>query len=294
MPRSMTGYGEAETRDAEVVIRVSARSVNNKGFKVNLKLSEPLVGCEADLENAAREHVNRGSLDIEVHYERAGGQPEYKVNAAAVVSYYDHLREIQRQLGISGEVDLSALLALPGSLQRAQEDGRIAPAVLQRIVATVSAALERLVAMRGKEGERLCAEIRKSDEQIVQLLARVEERAPKMVADYQERLRERVNSLLRGAEGTVSNADLCREVALFAERCDVTEEITRLRSHLQQLGEALRSPEAVGRKLEFITQEMFREANTMASKASDPEMLRWIVDLKQEVDKIREQVMNIE
>jgi len=294
MPRSMTGYGESESRDAEAAIRVSARSVNNKGFKVNLKLSEPVAACETELENVVREHVNRGSLDVEVHYERVGGQPEFKVHAPAVISYYDHLREIQRQLGATGEVDLASLLALPGSLQKTAEDSQIAPAMLQRIIATLSAALERLVAMRGKEGERLCAEIRKSHDLILQLLARVEERAPKMVADYQQRLRERVNNLLRGADMTVSSADLCREVAIFAERCDVTEEITRLRSHLQQLEEALRSSEAVGRKLEFITQEMFREANTMASKASDPEMLRWIVDLKQEVDKIREQVMNIE
>ena len=294
MPRSMTGYGEAEWKDAESVVRASVRSVNNKGFKVNLKLSEPLAAFETELENVVREQVNRGSLDVEIGCERVGGLPEYKVNAAAVISYYDHLREIQRQLGATGEVNLPALLVLPGSLEKIPEDSRISAALRERIVGTLRAALEHLVAMRGKEGERLCMEIRKSHDQIVQLLARVEERAPKMVADYQERLRERVNSLLRGAEGTVSNADLCREVALFAERCDVTEEITRLRSHLQQLEEALRSSEAVGRKLEFITQEMFREANTMASKASDPEMLRWIVDLKQEVDKIREQVMNIE
>ena len=294
MPKSMTGYGEAEFRDAEVVIRVALRSVNNKGFKTNLKLPEAFAACEAEFENVVRERVNRGSLDVEVHLERVSGQPEYKVNEAAVISYYDHLREIQRQLGISVDVNLASLLALPGSLEKIGADGRVAPALLQRVAGTLSAALERLVAMREKEGERLCADIRKSHDLILQLLARVEQRAPKMVADHQQRLRERVNGLLRGTDVTVSNADLCREVALFAERSDVTEEVTRLRSHLQQLDETLRAPEAVGRKLEFITQEMFREANTMASKASDPEMLRWIVDLKQEVDKIREQVMNIE
>jgi uncharacterized protein (TIGR00255 family) len=197
-------------------------------------------------------------------------------------------------LGISGEVNLAALLALPGSLEKIGADGQVAQGLWPRVAGAVSAALDRLVAMREKEGERLCAEIRKSHDLIRQLLVQVEQRAPKMVADHQERLRERVNSLLRGTDVTVSNADLCREVALFAERSDITEEITRLRSHLQQLDETLRASEAVGRKLEFITQEMFREANTMASKASDPEMLRWIVSLKQEVDKIREQVMNIE
>jgi uncharacterized protein (TIGR00255 family) len=115
-----------------------------------------------------------------------------------------------------------------------------------------------------------------------------------MVEDYQKRLRERVSSLLRGADVTVSDTDLCREVAVFAERSDVTEEIIRLRSHLQQLAESLAVSDPVGRKLEFITQEMFREANTMASKASDPEMLRLIVEMKQEIDKAREQVMNLE
>jgi uncharacterized protein (TIGR00255 family) len=126
------------------------------------------------------------------------------------------------------------------------------------------------------------------------LLGRIEKRAPDMVTEYQQRLFDRVKGLLRGTEVAVSPADLAREVAFFAERCDVTEEITRLRSHLQQMDEALRASEPVGRKLEFLTQEMFREANTMGSKASDTEMVRWILEVKQEIDKVREQVMNIE
>ena len=148
MPKSMTGYGEAEWRDAEVFIRIAVRSVNNKGFKANLKLSEALSACETDLENVLRERVNRGSLDVEVHLDRVSGQPEYKVNEAAVISYYDHLREIQRQLGISVDVNLASLLALPGSLEKIGADGRVAPALLQRLAGTLSAALERLVAMR--------------------------------------------------------------------------------------------------------------------------------------------------
>ncbi len=294
MPKSMTGFGEAESRDLEAAVRVIARSVNNKGLKLNFKLAEPLAACESELESVARNYLSRGYVDLQVCFERIGGQPEYRVNVAAVISYYDHLREIQRQIGATGDVNLAALLTLPGSLEKIEGLDKIGEPLLRRVTATLAAALEKLTAMREKEGARLCEEIRKSHDLIATLLARVEERAPMMTAQYQERLRERVNQLLRGTEVAVSSADLCREVAVFAERSDVTEEITRLRSHLQQLDEALRSAEPVGRKLEFLTQEMFREANTMASKASDPEALRWVVALKQEVDKIREQVMNIE
>lgn len=294
MLRSMTGYGEAESRDAEAILRVVARSVNNKGFKVNLKLPETLAGCENELENLVRQHINRGTLDLQVFYERLSTQPEYRVNTAAIIAYYDHLREIQRQLGITAEVDLGALLTLPGSLEKIDGDTRVSPSLLQRLSAVVSAALAKLVQMRQKEGERLGAEIRKSCLRIAELLVRIEQRVPDMLTEYQRRLHERLNLLLRGTEVTVSASDLCREMALFAERCDVTEEIVRLRSHLQELTDALNATEPVGRKLEFLTQEMFREANTMASKSCDPQMLRWIVEVKQEVDKIREQVMNIE
>jgi uncharacterized protein (TIGR00255 family) len=292
--KSMTGYGEAESRDAKAVIRVSARVVNHKGFKAYLKLSEAIAGAESELEKVARARINRGSLDVQVQYEPVGGQPTYKVNTAAVISYHDQLREIQRQLGVSGDVSLPELMALPGSIEK-MEDGRgIEPELMQRIVATVSQALDRLVAMRETEGARLVAEIRRSHDQMTGLLGRIEKRAPDMVTEYQQRLFDRVKGLLRGTEVAVSPADLAREVAFFAERCDVTEEITRLRSHLQQMDEALRASEPVGRKLEFLTQEMFREANTMGSKASDTEMVRWILEVKQEIDKVREQVMNIE
>ncbi len=292
----MTGFGGASAKTDDAEYFVELRSVNNKYFKAVFRLSEEYQSLEPVLEVAMRKTLKRGTVTMRVAISESSEQAALNVNYRALEHYIGELRKAPSVK--SGEValDAGALLQLPGVLQPpGGEDERIerARAVL---VPLVEKAAEAMLEFRRTEGAALREDLGNQHDLIADRLTKIEAKAPDVAQVYQQRLRTRMESLLADAGMTVEPADLIREIAVYAERTDIAEEITRLRGHLSQFRDRLddQSGEPVGRTMDFITQEMLREANTIASKSPDAEISRFTVEIKGAIDRIKEQVQNIE
>lgn len=293
MLKSMTGFGIAEYKDDERTVRVELRSVNNRYLKVDTRLPDVLQSFESEIERSIREKINRGTVLLNVNYQSLRQESEYVLNTERLKEYYQLLSDIKKEIGSRERISINSLIQLPGVLQKGKnhED---ADALLSICVSLVDEALKKMLEMRAVEGRHLGKDIERRKELILSILDKIETRAPVVVQEYSKRLQSRLASLLAGTTIELTDSNLCREIAIFAERCDISEEISRLKSHLYQLQEAIHSDEPMGRKLDFIVQEMFRETNTMCSKANDSVMLKDLVDIKTEIEKIREQIFNIE
>ena len=292
--RSMTGYGQARWEGEGRGALVEVRSVNGRFLKIVQHLPNELAGIERDLEKQISRRVKRGTVDLYVKVGLTGACAARPVNVAALRSYVAQLREIGRELDIGVVLSADALAALPGVLEPEEVGEDEAEELAAKIAKTVAAALDELDRMREAEGANLRDELLAHADAIEGAVGRVEAGHPEAQERYAERLAERVNRLLHGTGIAVGPQDVAREIAIYAERSSVAEEIARLRSHVQQFREALDKDEPVGRRLEFLAQEMHREVNTMGSKVADVGLSGDIVDLHGEVDKIREQVANIE
>ena len=290
----MTGFGIAEYKDAECTIRVELRSVNNRFLKIDTRLPEILHPFENDIELLIRENISRGTIYLNINYQSHRQESEYVLNVEKLKEYYCLLKDIKDKVGSQENVSLNSLILLPGLLQKGKDNQDDVNTLLSLCVSLTKEALKKMLEMRTIEGKHLSKDIEKRKEYILSILSKVEMNAPQVVQEYNKRLKNRVALLLNGTNIEVSDNNLYREIAIFAERCDVTEEVSRLRSHLQQLHESLCADEPMGRKLDFIVQEMFRETNTMCSKANDSLMLKDLVEIKTEIEKIREQIFNIE
>lgn len=293
---SMTGYGEAHFQSDALTLAVELRALNNRYLKISLRASEPYNLLEPEVEKVIRRTVRRGTVQINLRSERQFAPQDYRVNATAVRSYLEQLREISTGLGLrdAGEGLLPHVLALPGVVA---EPGTLAfqheeewP-VIERVL---NEALGRLQGMRQEEGRAMAQEFLQLRQNIADHLAQIRQRAPGVVTAYRDRLHERVRSLLAEMDVQIDRSDLLKEVAIFAERSDIAEEVVRLASHLDQFLDIMNEPESPGRKLEFLTQEMFREANTIGSKANDVDISRHVVEIKGTLEKIRELVQNVE
>lgn len=298
MIASMTGFGREVREEGGERIEVEVRSVNHRGLKVNVRLSDKLAGLQPDLETIVRRRVDRGMVHVEVRYEAPAGARAYSVNRDVVRHYVSEVQALRRELGIEkGEgtaVDLERLLALPGAVIAQPGGAADEEALFARVRATTERALEAFDASRRREGAALGEDLRRRRAAIGAALAAVKARIPAALALYRTRLDERIRLLLESAGATLAPQDLAREVALFADRTDISEEVTRLETHLEELDRALAAGGPVGRRLEFLGQEMLREANTMGSKSQDPALVEAILAIKLEVDKIKEQVANVE
>lgn len=295
MLRSMTGFGTASAEVGGSHFSVELRSVNNKYFKSTIRLPEELSVLEAELDPLLARRLTRGSVVLTVKFSDASAAAAGQINAAAVTRYVQQLLAVPGIDHASTRIDLAALLALPGVvvLDTGEELLERARPVILRLV---DEACDKLVAMRAREGEALHGTLHGQREFIAVRLAEVGARAPKVVAMYQERLRARINALLADAGAAVRDEDLLREVAVYAERSDIAEEVTRLQSHLEQFRGIIdeRAGEPAGRTLDFLSQEMLREANTIASKSPDSNIARSTVEVKGAIDRIKEQVQNLE
>ncbi|QOJ18427.1 MAG: YicC family protein [Phycisphaeraceae bacterium] len=292
----MTGFGVATAEDAGTHYTVEVRSLNNKYFKGTLRLPDELQALEAELEPALRRRLNRGSVVLTLQYSDVSEQAGAHINTAALASYLKQLNGLGSTLGDTAvRVDVGSLLALPGVVVQQPREDRL-EAARSVVLRLADEACDRLLAMREREGRMLHDDLHRNRALIAERLAVVARRAPAVVEEYQARLRQRVESLLRDSGAAVRDEDLIREVAVYAERSDIAEEIARLTAHLDQFGEIIDAtdPEPAGRTLDFLTQEMLREANTIASKSSDTEISRAIVEIKGAIDRIREQVQNVE
>lgn len=294
MLKSMTGFGAAEYKDDERNMRVELRSINNRFLKIESRLPDVLQSFESDIERPIREKIARGTILLNVNYQSLRHEPEYMLDSNRLKEYYHLLNGIKKEIGSREKISVNSLILLPGVLQKGKNNKEDKDSLLTLCISLTKEALGKMLEMRAVEGKHLAKDIEQRKEFVLSVLNKIETMAPIVVQEYSKRLRGRVATLLAGTDIEITDNSLCREIAIFAERCDITEEISRLKSHLYQLQETINSDESVGRKLDFIVQEMFRETNTMCSKANDSVMLKDLVDVKTEIEKIREQIFNIE
>jgi len=289
----MTGFGSAAGRVEGVNYTVEIRSVNNRYLKLSIKLPDFLAGMESEIETLIRRRVQRGTVTASVQMRLPEDRAAAVVNTTVLGNYLNQLRNMDIEGNPMLRVDLAALMQLPGVCEPPSLD-ELVESTREGLMALVGQALEALTDMRRKEGETLKADLLGNCEEIEAKLAAIAEIAPQVVTDYHERLTTRVADLTRAGNVKIDEDMLAREVAIFADRCDIAEELTRLRTHVEQFRSTAGSPEPAGRKCDFIAQEMLREANTIASKANNAEIGRHVVDIKTAIDRIKEQVQNVE
>jgi uncharacterized protein (TIGR00255 family) len=293
----MTGYGEASLQTGRLQLSLEVRSVNNRYLKVILRAGEPYHLLEGEFEKVIRKTCKRGTIQVHLHHRRQQSAQDYPLNAAALKSYLSQVQTVAREMTLlpaQEQALLSQVLVLPGvvpedgiGLARVEEDWPLIEPVLEK-------ALAQLQQMRLDEGRAMGQELLLHRETIGRELAAIRDRIPLVAEGFRDRLLDRVRNLLGTLDVQIDKADLIKEVSVFAERSDITEEVVRLFSHLDQFQDVLREQESSGRKLEFLTQEMFREANTIGSKASDVVISRHAVEIKATLEKIRELVQNVE
>lgn len=295
MVRSMTGYGDASATIDGVHYFVEVRSLNNKYFKATIRLAEPIQGLEAEFESLLREKVSRGTVTLNARCTDASAQAAYEINAKALTRYVEQLRAV-RVDGRELPLDIGALLSLPGVLQPPANEEDLLARARGAFLPLLEKALGALLAMRTREGAVLGDELRSQLQGIAERLAIVKDRAPGVIADYEGRLNQRIANLLKDAGLKLEPVEIIREVASYAERTDIAEEVQRLSAHLDQFRELLGASggKPIGRTLDFLAQEMLREANTIASKSPDAAISRATVEIKGGIDRIKEQVQNLE
>ena len=292
MLKSMTGSGRVKVENELREITVELRSVNHRYLDLNIKVPRIYGYLEDTVSKQAQAAIARGKVDIFVSVRaKEGADIKVTPNMAVIQGYVDALKKVSETYDISGEVSALALLRLPDAMEQNKEEAD-ADQLKAEVSAVLAQALEEYNAMREKEGARLVEDVRYRAGLIAQSVDFVEGRSPDCVEEYRTRIAARMTEILDGSE--LAQQRILQEAALYADKVNVTEEIVRLRSHLSQLDSMLKSPVAIGRKLDFLVQEMNRETNTIGSKANDFQIAKTVVDMKAEIEKIREQIQNLE
>ncbi len=293
MINSMTGYGKADVVKEKGRIVVEIRSVNHRYGEVSVKLPRVFIQFENMVRKAVAERLKRGKIEVYIQWEEPTGVAgRTAINIPLAMSYYDAFTAIKESLGLNDEVSLSLISAQKGVLVSADNSSEEADTLQAELFAVVRSAVDNLEKMRSLEGEALVADLLARRKTLALLLDKVSVRAPEAVLASAGRLQERLAQLL--GETPLDQARLAQEIAVLADRSDISEELVRFGSHLQQFDNALQLAEPVGRKLDFLLQEMNREVNTIGAKANDAEIASYVVGLKAELEKIREQVQNVE
>ena len=292
MIKSMTGFGKREASVQGSTISVEIRSVNHRFREIVMRFPKGKIELEEELKGLVSKACKRGRIEVSIIY--GGGKELSKtltVDRAAARQYHQVLQEVQRDLKLAGAIDISLLGSFREIFSFGEQplDPRVASRVVKRLV---SGAVDDLDRMRRCEGRVLQVDIVKRVQTIKQIQGRIRRRLPFVTAGYYDRMTARVKELL--GENGLDDQRLRQELALFADRCDITEELTRLDSHCQQFNALVKGKESVGRQLDFLLQEMGREVNTIGSKGNDAEISKFVVQLKGELEKIREQVQNVE
>ncbi len=292
MIRSMTGYGRGEAVLHGRSITVEVRAVNNRYLDCAVKIPRLYVFAEEGIKALVQKNVGRGKLDVFVSIDSsAADQINVKVNRPVADGYYAALKELAQTYSLKDDLSVSLLSRFPDVLLVEKEEADT-DLIAEDIKQVLSQALEGFNAMRTREGEKLCSDLRTKAANIAALVGQVEARSPETVAEYRQKLLQRMEEVLGNTQ--LDESRILTEAAIFADKVSVDEETVRLRSHLSQLEEMLSQGGAIGRKLDFLIQEFNREANTIGSKCSDVALARVVVELKGEIEKIREQVQNIE
>lgn len=292
MIRSMTGFGRAEATVSGKLITVELKSVNHRYFEFNCRTSRGYAFLEEKLKSYLSTRVSRGKIDMFVSITSVeDSDVEVVVNHSLASAYTKAFTELADTYKVENDLTASILSRIPDVLtvHKVQED----ESEIYNIVLPVAReAVDKFVAMREVEGQRLSEDVMSRAKTILDIVALIEARSPETVKEYEKRLYDRISELLEST--TVDEQRILTEAAIFADKVAVAEETVRLRSHFDQMNSIMQSNEAVGRKLDFIMQEMNREANTIGSKVTDAELAHRVVDIKAELEKIREQIQNIE
>jgi uncharacterized protein (TIGR00255 family) len=290
----MTGFGEAATEVDGLAYSVEIKSVNNRFLKTHLRLPEAAGFLESDIEALIRGSVHRGTVNCALHLKNVSGEALFELDSGTIKGYVKQLKKIAASEGLDSNIDIANMLGLPGIVQAVTPDEETAAKLKETILKLIAEALEKFKRMRSQEGDALFEDLKGNCKLISETLKLIKDRSPVVVTEYCEKLLKRANDLQASAKLELDSEMLIREMAIFADRSDVAEEVTRLTAHLEQFEKHCNNNENVGRRLDFISQEMLREANTIASKASDAQIGGWVIDIKCAIDRIKEQVQNVE
>lgn len=294
MIRSMTGFGDASGSDEGSVYGVEVRSVNNKFLKTTSRIADRLASLEPEIEQIVRATISRGSVTVTVSCTDTDAGAALEINTAALRKYAQQIAQaIDAPLG---SIDVSGLVMLPGVLRPPSDDETRLHRARAAIMPMVKLALEHLIAMRTREGVALHDDLAGHLDFIAERLAKITQFAPRVTSDYERRLKARIDALITDSGAEVDQGELIREIAVYAEKTDIAEEISRLSEHLVHFKDLLGDDHGrpIGRTMDFLAQELLREANTIASKSPDAQMSRLIVEIKGAIDRIKEQVQNVE
>jgi uncharacterized protein (TIGR00255 family) len=290
----MTGFGDARGQNDRLSMSVEVRAVNNRYFKLVTKTPERYQALEGDIERVVRESISRGTVNVSVRVENVAGSMTYRLDAAVLKGYWQQLTLLTSSLGVQPPDNVGSLLGLPGVVADGDSSTGDPREDWPLIESSLREALSKLGEFRTVEGASMAKDLQANLQTVATELEKVAERAPQIVHEFRDKLLVRVSELLRDGQASVGPSDLIREVSIYAERCDVAEEILRLRSHLDQFQAFVRQPQSAGRKLDFLTQEMVREVNTIGSKANNVEVAHAVVEIKAAVERMREVLQNVE
>jgi uncharacterized protein (TIGR00255 family) len=294
MIKSMTGYGQAQGDINGISYAVEIKSVNNRYLKTTIKLPEMLSFLEEDIDKLLRKNLGRGTVNYALRLKDISANSLFEIDEKALQGIAEKVSKASSAAGLESSIDISNLLNLPGIVRPISPDNTETELIRDKVLEITNRALEQLKEMRLAEGNFLEADLKKNCHAIENDLRRISARSSVVLQEYAKKLKQRTDLLLAEAKLKLDEETLAREVAVFADRSDISEEIARLDSHLQQFIQFCQSDEQAGRRLDFISQEMLREANTIASKSSDSEITSSVVDIKCWIERIKEQIQNVE
>lgn len=301
--RSMTGQGHASVQDDVGVIRVEVRTVNNRGLKCTIRTSDSLSAMESRVDALVRSLIHRGSISVAISWRKPAGQNVPAIDSEVLAAYATKLHEVRQSVGDGNAVsiDLASLMQLPGVIVSSREERRDDDELWKPVEQAVRLAFANLNEMRQTEGANMAQTLHTDAAQIAERVEQIRVLAPRAVENYSSRLEAKIQRVLSERDIESQPIDILREVQIYADRADISEEITRLGSHLSLFADVLSGEategtnrEPTGRKLDFIIQEMFRETNTIGSKASDSSISAHVVEIKCAIERMRELVQNLE
>jgi len=288
----MTGFGNASFDSDKVHVSSEIKSVNNRYLKLSVRMPDSVARFEAEIEKLIRSRVARGTIQVSIRVRFHGGQSEFKIDQDLLKSYQQQLSEIAAV--DENRPNLGHLLQLPGVVTQTELPDELVNSLWPAVEKCLSEALDHFDDFRQREGESMRQDMERQCEVIETEMKKVAELASQVVTEYRDKILERVRRMIGDSSISVSENDVIREVALFSDRCDINEEITRLRSHTEQFLRLLNGNTSQGRKLEFIGQEMFREINTTGSKANNVTIALSVVEMKAAIERMREVLQNVE
>jgi len=296
MINSMTGYGSTQGQLDGVTYAVEIKTVNSRYLKASIKLPEITAFLERDIEKILRKHLARGTISYVLRLRNVSTNVPFAINESALRVVMEKLGRIASSANINTTVDIGSMVSLPGIIEPALPNKKTAAQIKEKVLSITNVAIEQLKKMRRAEGAAIEADLHGHCKAIKQNLQRIRTRSAAVVQQYHKKLKKRVDELLAEAKLKLDEETVAREVAILAERSDISEELARLDSHLQQFAEnsLANANSQAGRRLEFISQEMLREVNTIASKVLDSQAARCAVDIKCRIEQIKEQLQNVQ